>query len=194
MPGTGSNAAHRPVWVIFNNTVLGYTAEGEITARMQETWVDQVAHQTGAQPINAYHKGGNVEIDVNLIEVDNWDLWPIAFPVGTKQQDTATPLNTRFTAYGTSAGNFIGTKASSVAAQLVLRPQDAYTTVSAETQYDLVIPLAFVKNVGDIPFGIDVPNQLALTFGALLDATQTDGSNSWFRGLETPGTGAWADV
>ena len=195
MPGTVSYLNHEPLWVVHGSsaTLLGFSSEGDITVSFNEEWVDQMTHQTGAYVLESYHKGGPVTIEVSLAEINNWDNWVEAFPTGEKQVDTDTVPNARFSPHKLAANTpYIGTKATAVASDLILRPVADYVDVSTETTRDLTFPLAWCRNVDAIPFGIDTPSELALTFGVLFDPAATSGEHTWIRGLMSEVTGAWA--
>ena len=176
---------NEPIEVIFNSVNLGLIAPGDARVSFNTEWVMQTSHQTGVAPIEAYFRGSAPTIEVAFQEVDNWDLWITAFPTADKQVDTS---NTRVAGNNNAANTpFIGTKATSVAAELVLRPIRA-GDMSSEYAYDLTFPKAFCSNVDTIDFSSENPNLLPLTFVALFDPSASNGENLWFRGLKT---GTW---
>ncbi len=193
MPGTVANLFHEQVWVVYNDVLLGLTGEGDVTVSWNTEWIDQMAQQTGGHILESYEKGGPPTIQVNLAEIANLDNFVVAFAAGQKQVDTDTTPNNRF-AGGSLTANaaYTGTKASAVASQLVLRPTSLYTDGTTETVRDMMFPKAWCRNVDDIPFGIDTPAELSLTFGVLFDPAATDGDYEWIRGLETAVAGTWA--
>ena len=192
MPGTVGNLFHEPVWVVFNDVLLGLCNEGDITVSWNSEWIDQMSHQTGGHIIESYEKGGSPTVQVDLAEISNLDNWIVAFPVAQKQVDTDTTPNNRVTGGSlTTNAPYIGTKATAVASQLVLRPQAQYADTTTEKTRDMVFQKAWCRNVDDIPFSIDTPSTLSLTFGVLFDPTATQGDYEWIRGLETEVSGAW---
>ncbi len=194
MPGTVNYQNHEPVWVAFNDVNLGLCAEGDITVTVPREWVFQNSHQTGGAAIDAYFKGGTPTVQCNFIEINNWDMWEIAFPVGEKQRDSATPPAARGVGLDLASsvlGRYVGHHATTYAQRLVLIPEQLYTASSAQTVRDWFFPKAFCSNVGDVLFGVDSPNALNLTFSVLFDPSNQDGGNQFGRGLRTPSSGSW---
>ena len=193
MPGTVANLFHEPVWVVFNDVLLGLAAEGDVTVTWNTEWVDQMSHQTGVHILESYDKGAAPTVDIELAEVANLDNWAIAFTAGQKQVDTDTTPNNRFASGSLTANTpYTGTRATAVAAQLVLRPEAQYVDTTTEQTRDMVFPKAWCRNVGDLLMGIDSPMTLPMTFGVLFDPAATEGDYEWFRGLETAVAGSWA--
>lgn len=193
--GTATNINKEPVWVVWNDTNLGYIDEGDAVVRITPSYEMQTTHQTGVSPIEAYFNGYTVEVEVSFAEVDNWDLWPIAFLFGEKQADTDTTPNNRFVGHqiaDVANSQFVGQKVATVSKQLELKPVRGYTAANTEYLHDWVFPKAFCTNVGDIPFSSTSNNVAPLTFSALLDPTDTAGAGMFWRGLETEVSGSWA--
>ncbi len=184
---------HVPAWVLFNDVLLGFTNEGDISISMNQEWVSQTVAQAGANEVQAYNKGGTPTISVELAEIYNWDNWIVAFPNAEKQADDATPPANRIAGHSaTTTTEYIGQKATSVAQNLVIRPAVDYTDETTETANDFLIPLAYCSSVGDIPFGVDTPMVLPLEFRALFDPAATLGANQWIYGMDADATGTWA--
>jgi len=178
--------------VIWNSVLLGFTEPNDITVSFTNTWVDKMFHQTGEYIPEAYFNGQQATIQVDLSEINNWDNWIVAFPMWEKQIDTDTPPNTRVVSNSsTSSDPYTGTKASTLAQELILRPVAQYADVSTEKSRDFVFPKAWVRDVGDVLFQINTSNALSCTFGTLFDPSASDGEMLAFRGLETA-TGSWS--
>lgn len=191
MAGTATYLNHEPVWLVYNAVLLGLIDEGDVTVTINEDWVDQVCHQTGSHVLQSYFKGAQVNVEASLAEITNLDNWAVAFPTAQKQKDTATPpINRIAGGSATTTTPYIGTTATSVAKVLILRPASLYVDASTETARDFLIPKAFCRAVGAIPFGIDSANVLPLTFSGIFDPAATEGEYLWIRGKLT-GTGAW---
>jgi hypothetical protein len=127
---------------------------------------------------------------VEFAEVVNWDLWAEVFKMGEKQTDVSTPPETRFTSHSESATTILaGTKGTSLAQMLVLRPATDWTDAATETDRDFVIPLALCTNVDAIPFGAETPMILPVTFEGIGNPDASDGEVLWHRGRVT---GTWA--
>jgi hypothetical protein len=187
---------HIPVWVIFGTTNLGLCDEGDITVEMNESWVNQLSHQTGRTPIDSFYAGNAPIVNITFIEVMNWDLWKVAFPYGEKQQDTFTPPHTRFVPtriVDNTSSRFVGHRATGIANELILRPEYTYNAAATEEAIDVHFPKAFCSSVGTIPFSVDTPNRLPMTFTVLRDIAASSGQSPWYRGLKTP-TGSWVAV
>jgi len=195
MPGTVSYTNNEPIWAIFNATLLGLVDEGDVTLSIKGEWVDKTAHQTGNYLLDAFWKGERCTVQATLAESDNWDNWAEAFPIGEKQADGATPPNNRVVGSPSAANSpYIGQRATSYTSKLVLRPVAQYVDVSTEKSRDVVLPKAFVREMGDIVYSIDNAKVLPITFEALFDPDGTDGENLWIHGLETAGAGSWSAV
>lgn len=198
MAGTLANTNKVPVWVCFGTAGaevnLGFCNPGDITLTVNEEWSEQMFHQTGTYLNDAYFNGARATVTCELAETESLDTWAAAFGFGEKQEDAATPPNTRF-AFNTidtvNAQFDIGTKASTLAKSLLLIPQAVYVTASTENADNIVLPKAWVRNVGDILFSVENNCVLPVTFEALFDASSTTGGNLLFRGKKTA-TGAWA--
>ena len=191
--GTVSNTNVYPVWVVFNDVVLGYANEGEATVNIEYGWQPQTAHQTGTHELDFYFTGQTATVDIEMAEIENLDNWVVAFGLGESQIDTATPPARRIAGTkiaATTNSVYVGTKATTIAQQLVLRPVKDWTDATTETTDDLVFQKAFAMNVPEIVHSLNQSQTLNPTFKPLFDPTKTDGSNLWIRGLET-GTGAW---
>jgi hypothetical protein len=193
LPGTVSYINNEPVWVVYNTVLLGLTEPGGCTVNITPGYEMRTAEQTGDSPIDAIFTGVTATVDVTLSEIDNEDNWVVAFPHAEKQEDTSTPPSIRVAGNSTTATTpYVGQKATSIDAPLILRPQSEYTDVSTEETGDLVFPTAFCNNVGEIVFALKSGNTLPLTFTALFDPSATQGENLWYRGLLTEGDGTWA--
>ena len=191
MPGTVSYMNNEPMWVVFADTLLGFADEGDITLSIKGEWVDKLSHQTGNYLLDAFWKGERCTITANLAEVDNWDTWGIAFPIGEEQADAATPPASRYVSNSSTANTpYIGQRAESFDGQLVLRPVALYVAANTETVRDIMIPKAFVREVGDITYSIDNAETLPITWEALFNPDALKGAHLWTRGIETP-TSAW---
>ena len=192
MAGTVSNTNKVPVWVCFNDTNLGFCNPGDITLTITSSWSDMKFHQTGDYLVDAIFRGARATVQCEFAEIENLDTWVVAFGFGQKQEDTSTPPNERFafnTIDAVASQWDIATKATSIDANLVLIPQVSYVNATTETDDDIVIPCAFSRDVGDILFSSENNQGLACTFEALLDPTQTDGSNLLYRVRDT---GTWS--
>jgi hypothetical protein len=171
-------------------TALGYTAEGsDVTVNIGQNWIPRTHHQTGQMPTNFYDGGQTIEVTIDFDEIVNWDLWAEVFKIGEKQVDSGCSENVRFTGHASSP-LLSGTAATSLDQFLILRPTALYTDADTETARDFVIPRAIPTNLGDIPFGLETPNIVPVTFMGIGDPSATDGSVLWYRGLTTPIT-AW---
>ena len=183
--GTATNAVNEPVWVLIGSaigslTVLGYTAEGsDVSVNIGQNWIPRTHAQTGQMPTDFYDGGQTIEVTVDFDEVVNWDLWPEAFQMGEKQVDTDTVPANRFTSHKIAAVTLAGTAASTLSQILVLRPTALYVDATTETVRDFVVPKAFCSNVGEIPFGLESPNILPVTFSGIGDPAATDGAFLW---------------
>jgi len=193
--GTISYMSNTPIVPIYKDTALGFT-EGATTVNITEEWVDQMSAQTGRYPLDAYAVRGIVTCTMQLKEVRNWDVLALLFPMGEKQIDTSTPPSTRFVGNritdATSTG-YTGDKASSHWGELKLSPVSDYDgTPANETTYDFVIPQAIPGVNGAIPFDIEAPEVLEVTFTGYFDPAATEGDYMWIRGLQTALSGSWA--
>jgi len=183
-----------PMRVLFNDVELGLCNEGEITVSFAQDWVEQMAHQMGKRVLEAYYNPGNPSITCGLLEVETLSNWEIAFPGGSPQQDGSA--NTRFSPTLITAGTstpHIGQKASAYAKRLVLRPMKSASS-STEHSFDVWFPLAYVRSVGDMNFGVDSAIVLDLNFGTLYNPSATLGEHIWIKGLKTAGSGTWTDA
>lgn len=195
LPGTVSYVNNEPVWVVYNTVLLGFTEPGGCTVNITPGYEMRLAEQTGDSPIDAFYTGTTATIDVSLSEIDNADNWTVAFPFAEQQKETSTPPEIRVAGNSTTTTTpFVGQKATSIDAPLILRPQSEYTDVSTEETGDLVFPTAFCSNVAELAFALKSGNVLPLTFTALFNPAATQGENLWYRGLLTEGTGAWVAV
>ncbi len=193
--GTVSYMSNTPIVPIYDDTALGFT-EGPTTVNITEEWVDQTTAQTGRYVLDRYAVRGMVTVTMQLKEVRNWDVLALLFPMGEKQIDTSTPPLTRFVGNritdATSTG-YTGDKATAHAKELKLSPVADYDgTPANETTFDFVIPLCIPSVDGAIPFDIETPEILEVTFTALFDPAATEGDYLWVRGLMTAVGGAWA--
>lgn len=192
MPGTVSYTNNEPMWIVYNSTLLGFCGEGDVTLSIKGEWVDKLSHQTGNYLLDAFWKGERATVTADFSEVDNWDNWAVAFPIGEKQEDTDTPPNNRIVSNSSTANTpYIGARAESHDAKLILRPVALYVDASTETVRDVVLPKAFVREMGDVVYSIDNEELLPITWEALFDPDASSGAHLWFRGLETA-TGAWS--
>ena len=197
MPGTVANTNKVPVWVCYGTAAaevnLGYCNSGDITVTVTPSWVDKKLYQTGDYLIDSYFKGATVTVSCELAETESVDTWLVAFGFGQSQVDAATPPASRF-AFNTIdvvAAQFdIGVQATAIDGQLMLIPQVAYEQAATEHADNIVIPQAFVRNVGDILYSIDNNCALPVTFEGIFDPTSTTGGGVMFRGKKTA-TGAW---
>jgi hypothetical protein len=194
MPGTATNVVNEPVWVLYGDAIgsltnLGYTAKGsDVTVNIGQNWIPQMVAQTGEMPIEMYDNGQTIEVTIEFAEVVNWDLWPEVFSMSEKQDDDTTATWDRIVSHSESAVSLVGTKGTDNAKMLVLRPIELYTDATTETARDFVIPQAVCTNVGEIPFGIDNPQILPVTFTGIGDPAASDGEVLWYRGRTT---GTW---
>ena len=193
MAGSVANLIHEPVWVLLGvdeDTLanLGYINTGDVTVTPGINYVDQMTHQTGALIVQKYENGQTLEITLEFAEIINWDVWAAAFRMGEEQEDAASPPLSRFASHTIAGGADVGTKGTTKAQMLVLRPMALYVDDATETARDFVVPQALCTNVDSIPFGIETPHILPVTFEAIGDPSATDGSVLWHYGPTTPTT------
>lgn len=190
-----SKTNHIPMRILFgtagSEVELGYSEPGEITVSFNQSWVEQMAHQTGGRALEAYAKHGNPTIQVGLMEVATLANWEVAFPNGSPQSDGSS--GTRFSPTLVTAGAttpHTGQKASAIAKQLILRPVSTASS-STEDNMDLWFPKAYVSAVRDIQYSVDVAVMLNVTFSTLYVENATEGEHLWILGKRT---GAWVDA
>jgi hypothetical protein len=184
-----------PMRVLFGTSgaevELGLTAPGAITVEFNQSWVEQMAHQTGGRTIEAYAKPGNPVIQVSLMEVATLANWAIDFPLGSAQSDGAS--GTRFSPTLITEGAstpHVGQKASTIAKKLILRPVSTASS-STEDNFDLWFPKAYVSAVGTMSFDVEEPVVLGLTFSTLFTPAAAEGEHIMVFGKTT---GTWVDA
>jgi hypothetical protein len=190
--GDVSKINHEPMWAIFGGANLGLIAPGSVTVNFTDEWVDQMAHQTGNLVLESYYKPGSPTIHIKAIEILTMANWAVAFPTGSAQGDGGS--GSRFSPTLITAGTstpYAGQKASTVDAQLTLRPAAQYADASTEKTRDLWFPSAWCRSVGEMQFDIEQPMAFDLTFGTLFVAGASEGEHLWIWGLKT---GAWVDA
>lgn len=194
MPGTVANANKVPVWVVFNNTNLGYCGEGDVRVNVTSNWAEEKFHQTGEFLPDAFYTGSRVTVQCDFAETESIAMWKVAFGHGETQNDTSTPPLTRFvlgTTDSTVSRWGLGTKASAIAKELVLMPQVAYASATTDHEDNITVPLAWSRNVGEILYSMTNGCLLPVTFEGLFDPTKALGEGLLIRGKLTAGAGSW---
>ena len=193
MPGTVSYTNNEPMWIVYNDVLLGFAGEGDVTLSIKGEWVDKTSHQTGSYLLDSFWKGERCTVTADIAEVDNWANWSVAFPIGEKQVDAATPPADRYVSNSSTANTpYITARAEAHDYQLVLRPVAQYVDATTEKTRDIMIPKAFVREIGDIIYSIDNAEVLPITWEAMFNPSASAGAHLWVRGLETATAGAWA--
>lgn len=146
--------------VTFNGTDLGLT-KGGVTVSYEPSYHDIAVDQYGETIVDSVLVGEKFSAKVPLAESTIANM-KVAMPNGT----FAGAANKRLTLGKTS-----GTRQSTLAAQLVLHPQNEGTRVN-----DVVIYKAFVNSTIELAHTIDGEKILEVEFMALLDSTKSDGN------------------
>jgi hypothetical protein len=177
-------------------TALGYTGEdGGVSVNITQEWVPRTVAQCGVMPVEMYGNGQTIEVTVDLAEVVNWDLWANAFRMGEKQADGTTPTAiNRFVSHDADATVLVGETGTSLDQYLILRPTALWVDADTTTVRDFVVPQAICTNVGEIPFGVETPQILPLTFMGIGNPAASDGEVLWYRGHTTAPAGSWDDA
>lgn len=146
--------------VTFNGVDLGLT-KGGVTVSYEPTFHEISVDQYGETVVDAVLTGEKFTAKVPLAESTIANL-KVAIPNAT----FAGAANKRITIGKTS-----GTRQSTVAAQLVLHPQNEGTRVN-----DIVLYKAFVNSTVELAHTIDGEKVIECEFMALLDSTKSDGN------------------
>jgi len=176
-----------PVWVVYNSRNIGFTGAGDVTVSYTPTWSDYKAHQTGNYLLNSYFAGAELTVSCTISEtspvnaaVTDTDSGYLgdAFPMGEAQNIVATDERFSFTKLADVVTNsaYVGQKATDIAQELQLIPVQNYVgSDSTETDENFVVPLAFVKENGEMLYSIDNALEVPITFHALFDPATTYG-------------------
>lgn len=147
--------------VTFNSIDLGHT-KGGVEVSYEPIYHDVSVDKYGETIVDKYLIGEKITVKVPLAEFTIANL-KVAMPQGT----FAGAANARIL-LGKTAG---ATKASSLAAQLVLHPLNMGTRAN-----DIVIHKAYVSSTVDLKMMVDEEKVYEVEFEALLDETKTDGN------------------
>lgn len=146
--------------VTFNSVDLGHT-KGGVEVSYEPIYHEVSVDKYGETVVERYLIGEKMTAKVPLAELTIANL-KVAMPMGT----FAGAANARLT-----LGKSAGTKASTVAAQLVLHPLNMGTRAN-----DIVLHKAHVASTVDLKMKVDEENVYEVEFQALLDETKSDGN------------------
>ncbi len=199
MAGAVTYTSKVPVWVVFNTRNIGLTGSGDVTVTYTPSWSDQTAYQTGTYLLDSYFTGAQCTVSCIISEtspvntvVDTSDDGYLgdAFPMGEAQNDAATERFslTKIADVATNS-QFIGQKASSIAAELILIPMADYADDdTTEVDLNFVVPKAFVKENGEMLYSMENNLEVPITFHALFTPGDSQGESLAYFGQST---GTW---
>lgn len=147
-----------PCEVKYKNEQCGHTMDGvkfNITHDLRDRFVDEY----GTTPVDKIHQGDNVEVKMTFAE-KTMAIIQTVYQFGYSISSTLWGI-----------GRVPGTKASSLAGELLLHPLDGDGTTD-----DVTFWKAFVQASGEVQFGVITADRVfEATFGCLIDESKSNG-------------------
>lgn len=201
MAGTVAHVNKLPVWIVWGDTPanIGFCGAGDVTVTYTPTWTDSHSHQTGTYLLESYFNGARITVSATISETsvlainatNTTGSIGLAYPMGEGQGDGTGVNRFQFTKIADVATNseFIGHKASSIAQKLELIPVHLYAEdPTTETNDNLVIPKAFVRENGETAYSVENDLVIPVTWEALFVPGDAEGESLAWVGITT---GTW---
>jgi hypothetical protein len=171
MASTINNVKVGACTVTFNSVDLGLTQDGAEVS-YEPTYFEVTVDKYGKTVVERKLVAEKVTVKVKLAE------YVMANLNATIPNSTLTGTTNQKLTFGSVSGK----SAQSKAAPLVLHP---YANVTGDKSEDFTLTKAFVTSAVALPYKVDSERAYEVTFTALLDESQADGSYLGYFGYAT---------